>query len=116
MPIKFGDEIHLDAATAEQKSHPQLLGLADGRFVASWTESTAGGSSQIHVQMFNADGGRHGTEFVGTPVILDGTDQQLNATSDGGFALSWSEYGTGTLDIVAQRFDPDGAVAGSKIV
>jgi VCBS repeat-containing protein len=98
---------------------PDVAGLPDGGFVASWNSfDPASGSFDIRAQRFGPDGGPLGGAI---PVSVDepgafGQDDfgsSIAATSDGGFAVAWSgfrlsEDGMGDSDVFFRRFDADG--------
>jgi len=65
-PIKWGNGFRVNTIINDDQSAPVITGLADGRFVAMWTDmsSTLGdGNAAVHRQIFAADGSRIGVEF-----------------------------------------------------
>jgi Ca2+-binding RTX toxin-like protein len=73
-----------------------VTALADGRFVATWTDnSQIGGDSSgtsVHGQIFNADGSRRGAEFlVNSTTNGFQSDSTMTALGDGGFVVAWSD-------------------------
>src|SRR5436309_3249523 len=112
--VKWGSDIPLSLTTDDQQSSPQLAGLAGGGFAASWTEGPFdGGDGIIHVQVFNADGTRRGSEHAFlTHSLLGGSDHAIVGLTDGSFELAWSQYartGNDTIfNIMTQEFTRDG--------
>ena len=64
---KSGVEFLVNTSTANYQYDPAITALADGRFVVSWTDGSAGGGdtsgAAVHAQVFNGDGTRSGAEF-----------------------------------------------------
>ena len=93
---KVGQEFKVDALLSGQL--PSICGLADGRFVVVWSESTADGSSSaILGQLFNPDGTKVDGEFlINTTTIGGHIEPSVAALPDGRFVVSWSDSsGTG---------------------
>ncbi len=69
--------------------------LADGRFVAVWTErSAATNSSDIRAVVLNADGTPAGDPFtVNTTTDFPQLNPQAHALPDGGFVILWDSFG-----------------------
>jgi hypothetical protein len=105
-PSKWGNQLRLDGDIGSAYD-TEVAALADGRFVATWVFTTATGQQQVHGQLFDADGSRKGTEFF-LPGAGHRADAAVTALTNGGFALAWQEFTTGTLRLLAQTFDVDG--------
>ena len=117
--VPWESDIPLNLNTEGEQSAPQLAGLADGRFVAVWTDYQVGASTPIHIheQLFNADGSRHGSEYSVALQSNASQDHAVVGLADGGFELAWAQVDPVTdgyaYKIVAQQFSPDGAVVGT---
>ena len=89
---------------------PDVVGLADGRYVVTWTAGQlASGENDIRGRVFNADG--TSTEFVINNTMLG--DQQtsaLTALADGRFMVTWTSFedASGSYDIRGRVFNNDG--------
>ncbi len=104
---RSGDELLLKTVTNGRSFDPDITALPDGRFVATWQNST---DSNISAQVFNADGSEAGPEVV----VNTTTDRrQFSPTADtlpdGRVVISWTdESGTGG--------DPDGWAVRGQIL
>lgn len=112
---KFGGEFLVNTTTAGSQILPDITALPDGRFVTVWLDlsGTLGSpdSTVIRGQVFDANGGKHGSEFtVATAAGNAEIDTTIDVLPDGRFVVAWSDVdqpGTNTgLDISAQIFDP----------
>jgi Ca2+-binding RTX toxin-like protein len=126
MTATFGPEFLLNTSTFGSQGEASVTALADGRFVATWTDFAGefddlfGGV--IRAQLFNADGSKAGAELLVSPTgfVLQ-TQSSVAATADGGFVVSWTddnrmgEVDAGTA-IRAQVFGADGQKAGQPIL
>ncbi|MCA0869705.1 hypothetical protein LCL97_02600 [Seohaeicola saemankumensis] len=125
-----GGEFQVNTTTARDQSEPSVAGLADGRFVVSWRDTSATGGdtsvSAIRAQMYNVDGSPAGGEFL-VHTRTDGFQNRpaVAALADGGFVIAW-EDDSGRLwnagddisgfAIRAQLFDRDGGVIGGEVL
>src|SRR5262249_1906506 len=91
--VRWGSDIQLNLNPDGQQSAPVLAGLADGGFVAVWTsKAPTDPDGSVGVQVFNADGTRHGSEYSFTPQsVTVGRDHPVVGLSDGNFELAWSQ-------------------------
>ncbi|MBW7970285.1 VCBS repeat-containing protein [Bradyrhizobium sp. BR 10289] len=91
--------------------------LADGSFVVTWSEKTAGGNGNVsnYFRRFDA----LGATLDSGPVLIDnaGTNSDIHvvALADGGFAVTYTDTGwaantTGGTSITARVFNADGSV------
>lgn len=122
---KSGGEFLVNTTTANAQSAPTITALADGRFVAAWTDASQTGSdpslSAVRAQIFNANGLKSGPEFLVNTTALDKQLAPTLATlPDGHFVAAWtdaSQTGADTtgLAVRAQLFDPD-AVATNDVL
>lgn len=125
-PIKFGTEFLINTTTVGYQSYPALTALADGRFVAAWTDqSDSGGdasSSAIRAQVFNADGSKLGAEFlVNTTTASYQLDPALTALADGRFVVVWTDESLSIDDASGdaargQVFNADGSKSGTEFL
>ncbi len=107
--VKLGAELIVNTSTTGFQYAPDVIALADGKWVVAWVdEGTGDGSgSAIRAQVFNGDGTTNGTEFV---VNVTTTGQQtqpaLSLLADGRFVISWTTASDGDgTGIRAQIFD-----------
>jgi hypothetical protein len=121
-----GGEFLVNTTTAESQSAPAVAALADGRFVAVWSDlSRTGGDTDhdaVRGQIFDADGARSGAEFlVNTTTAFDQDAAKVAALLDGRFVVAWQD--TAPIDdqnsafretIRAQVFNADGSKLGSE--
>ena len=119
-PVRFGTEFLINTNTRLDQDESAITGLADGRFIVTWTDDSAiaGDTSEsaIRAQIYNADGSQAGPEFVLNSTTL-GTQRQpaITELADGRFVASWVDYGTIGL-IRAQVFNANGAKSGAEIL
>jgi Ca2+-binding RTX toxin-like protein len=113
-----GTEFEISATT----TGGSVTGLADGRFVVTWTDnSETGGDTSgyaVRGQVFNADGTPSGVEFlVNTTTAGDQHYTAVAALTDGGFVVTW-ENDTDFLhhDIRAQVYNADGTARGGELI
>ncbi|MCC9608246.1 hypothetical protein LOC68_00945 [Blastopirellula sp. JC732] len=107
-----GPEFRVNSTTEDHQQQPTIAMTADGRFVIAWTSNLQdGGGNGVYAQRYLADGTPDGSEFQ-VNSTTDGS-QALPAvaiSADGRFVIAW--YGNGQGDsrgIHAQRFSADGA-------
>ena len=113
---KVGAEFLVNTTTFAQQSTPDFTTLADGRFVAVWTDSsTIPGEPpgvSIKAQVFSAAGAKSGAEFmVNTPTNANNADPTVTLLADGRIMFAWTAPADGLLDtsgsaIHGQIFDP----------
>lgn len=115
---KVGKEFLVNSQTESFQTRPTVTGLANGRFVVTWEDSsgTLGDAStwSVKAQLFNANGTKQGGEFlINTQTENTQTTPTIAAISNGGFVISWSDN-SGDLssasdyNVKAQIFDSDG--------
>ena len=114
-----GDEFVVNTYTDGDQAVPELLGLADGRFLAVWQSTGQDGSYHgIFGQLFNVDGGKQGGEFQANTYVQD---TQAGASSamvnNGGFLVTWdgghAQDGSG-YGVFGQMYDGVGAKNGGE--
>ncbi|MFM2282230.1 MAG: hypothetical protein RLZZ444_4461 [Pseudomonadota bacterium] len=115
---KIGEEFLVNTATVNIQFAPSVTTLTNGGFVISWNDNSATGddSSQgsIKAQLYNAQGGTIGEEFLVNTMTTDFQVQPtIAALSDGGFVIAWRDASqtlgdTSDTSIKAQIFDANG--------
>jgi hypothetical protein len=105
-PTKYATEFQINSTVAGAQSDSTVVALADGRFVAAWTDA----SGFIRGRIFGADATPVGNDFViGAGPAAAAGRVHLTALSTGGFAATWQETVVGNVAIVAQVFSNTGA-------
>ena len=124
---KVGSEILVNTAgagaTFSLQNEERIVALSNGGFAVAWTDKNGDDSSQgVKAQLFNATGGRVGTEIlVNTTTLSSQLHPQLAALKNGAFVVTWDNW-SGTnpvnsgIDVNAQIFDNSGARVGSEIL
>jgi hypothetical protein len=122
--VRDGAEFIVPAEHFNNQFEPAVAGLADGRFVAVWTDfSGTGDPSQpgIRGRMFEADG-EPGAEFqVNATTANYQGEPTIAVLTDGRFVAAWTDYSetggdTSSAAIRARIFDSDGAPGGEFLV
>ncbi len=121
-----GAEFLVNTTTSGAQLDPSITGLADGRFVITWTDfSGSGGDTSglaIRAQVFNADGTVSGAEFLVNTTIASGqVESSVTSLADGRFVVSWTDQSatggdTSGQAIRAQVFNADGSVFGAEFL
>src|SRR5262245_12860711 len=111
-PIKWGNEFTVNAYTLGDQKLSSVTGLANGRFVVTWTDdshSLGDTNTGVHGQVFNADGSKFGAEFLVNPANADIQDSStVAALNDGRFVVAWYSFDGSKSSIHAQVFEADG--------
>jgi hypothetical protein len=131
---RVGSELLVNSATQDQQSRQQVTALANGGFVVTWEDASAGiggapgddSGSAVKAQVFAADGTRVGAELlVNTATAGLQGDQRATALSNGGFVVTWEDRSLGVggaagdsseLAVKAQVFAPDGTRIGAEFL
>lgn len=114
---KLGSEAQVNAISGFYND-PSITALKGGGYVITWATSDERelykGPSKLYAQIFDRDGVKVG----GEQVIAGSSDQDyfpsVSASDDGGFLVVWEaaerteDYGAGSGDIHARRFDANG--------
>jgi hypothetical protein len=118
-------ELHVNSTTNGAQVEPAITGLADGRFIVTWTDdgevARENGGTVVRGQIYAADGTPIGGEFdlPGTRGSAQFTPE-ITALADGGFVASWvdvHDFGeTGERLLNVQVFKADGTRSGAEIV
>lgn len=123
-----GSRFTIGGTSYGEQMHPNIASLADGRFVAIWTDqsdpkyddntgSEPGHKADVFGQIFNINGTPSSTVFqvnVGVPPAHAFHQPGVTALSDGGFAITWRDYltprtsGEGDAEMWLARHDRDG--------
>jgi Ca2+-binding RTX toxin-like protein len=124
---KWGNEFLLNTTTTGEQHTVGVTALADGRFVAVWTdESHLGGDadwSAVRAQLFNADGSKAGAELL-VNTSTAGLQEWPSATAlaDGRFVVSWADNtlplggDASAREVKAQIFNGDGTKSGADFL
>ena len=123
---KIGSEILVNTAgagaTFSMQTEERIIALSNGGFAVAWTDNNGDDSSQgVKAQVFNATGGKVGTEIlVNTTTLNAQLHPQLAALKNGGFVVTWDNWGgsssVGGITANAQVFDNSGARVGGEIL
>jgi Ca2+-binding RTX toxin-like protein len=93
--VKVGGELQVNTTTNNHQSLPDVVGLSDGRFVATWTDwgytDGAFGNGAIKAQIFNADGTKFGAEFTVNTTVRGFQGSPSIAAGTGGFVILWDD-------------------------
>ena len=121
-----GGEFLVNTATNAIQVGASVTGLADGRFVIAWSDSsTAFGDSSdtaIRAQMYNVDGTRQGGEFLVNTITSNRQyDPDITALAGGGFVVTWMDESQSAGDssgraVRAQVFNADGSQSGVEFL
>ena len=110
--VKIGSDFRINSTTAGDQAFPSITALADGGFVAVWTDSSGlGGDASgtgIKARIYSA-GFQPGVEFqVNTTTAGAQIAPHVTALHGGGFAVTW-------LDTGATGLNPDEFVARAQL-
>ncbi|HET9717348.1 MAG TPA: cadherin domain-containing protein [Pseudolabrys sp.] len=122
---KAGSQFQLNTTTGQGgQFKPSITQLADGRFVATWNDTSRTGGffgDAIRGQIFDANGNKLGGEFLVNKLTTTGQsnqdDSKITALTGGGFVVTWEgSNGDGNgLGVKAQVFDANGAKVGDEL-
>ena len=121
-----GSNFLVNTVVTGAQNDAAIAGLANGRFVATWTDqSLLGGDPSgagVKAQMFNADGSAFGTEFqVNSSTTFDQFQPEICALANGRFVITWTDV-TPALDdtsfsaIRMQVFSVTGTLIGGEVL
>ena len=121
-----GEEFVVNTTTNGSQNQPAITALANGGFVAVWTDlglnSGDMSSGAVRAQVFGNNGARSGPEFlVNSGVIGSQGDATVCALGDGGFVVAWGDSsllaGDNSVNAVrAQVFTSTGVPSGAEIL
>ncbi len=117
---KIGDEFRIDNLTSSfsYTASPAVASLANGGFVASWSEEYYTGDDFVlrtKAQLLDSRGTKIGSEFV----VNDkdsGDGAVIAALENGSFVISWADYLSRDYDVKAQIFNANGTKIGSTFL
>jgi hypothetical protein len=121
-----GPEFLLNATVSGNQFSPSIAGLANGSFVAAWTDHSQTGDDTdglaIRARRFADFGVPDGNEFlVNLTRVNSQHDPAVAGLDDGRFVVVWTDDSgasgeTSVSDIRAQVFAPTGAPVGAELV
>ena len=121
-----GSEFLVNTTTEDNQVAPTITGLTNGGFVVTWYDTSGQGGdaigASIKAQIYNAAGGRVGSEFlVKTATAGNQSEPAVAGLSDGGFVISWTDGSgvggdTSSVGIKAQVFSAAGATVGAEFL
>ena len=108
----------MNTATVNGQSQPDITGLANGGFVATWA-SFDPAQPGIIAQIYDAAGTKIGGEIVVPETTAPGEfAPAITSLPDGGYVISWQSYdgqNQNLTGILAQRFDASGNKVGVQM-
>jgi Ca2+-binding RTX toxin-like protein len=109
-------EFPFPAPSGALRSDASITGLADGRFVAAFSEGHEDPLTvDVRALLFSADGSPAGSLDVALGSFIEHSPD-VTALADGGFAFSWSRYlGADTQNIYVSVLNADGSVRHAPI-
>ncbi|MEO0032096.1 MAG: hypothetical protein RIS94_1854 [Pseudomonadota bacterium] len=108
-----GGEFRVNTATAGDQTVPAVAQLTNGGFVVTWTDASVTG---IKAQVYDATGAKVGAEFlVNTSSAGEQDRPAVAGLADGGFIVTWHDFGVPNGDIKARTFAADGTAQGAEI-
>ncbi|GAA0603422.1 hypothetical protein GCM10009416_46330 [Craurococcus roseus] len=118
-PVQTAPEFRANSTLAGDQYGSSITTLSDGGYVVAWAGSETPGSAlyDIYVQRYSAAGAAVGVErrvntnAAGSNTTATGFEHGPTVTglADGGYVVSWLGPGTESPNVVAQRFDRNGA-------
>lgn len=123
---KAGAEFLVNTTISNFQRLPTITAVANGNFVAAWEDySQSGGDTSgcaIRAQLFNANGGKVGTEFlVNATTAGNQYDPIITNLTDGRFLVAWEDYSQSAGDtsgyaLRAQLFNANGSADGGEFL
>jgi hypothetical protein len=112
--------VHADAAG--QQTLAEVASLQGGGYGIAWVSRLDSGAASVHLQRFDADGQRAGTESI-VPLAAGETDATVAVLPDGSLALATLQTGSASADqpwitrtaVVLRRYDASGAQLGTAL-
>jgi hypothetical protein len=124
--IKVGSEFLVNTQTIGSQTAPAVSALPTGGFVVGWTDGSAVGQdtsgSGVKAQIFDAAGGKVGSEFlVNTATNSAQQIPNIATLNSGGFVVTWIDSSlvggdTSGTAIKAQIFDAAGVKSGGELL
>jgi Ca2+-binding RTX toxin-like protein len=116
---KDGKAIQVNTSTTGGQFNPEVVTLADGSFVVSWTREAT--QNNIFMQRYSETGTKLGAETqVNTTNGFYG-ESSITALTTGGYVVTWAtsddpETSSGDSFVYAQMFDKNGAKVGIELI
>ncbi|MFP5443601.1 MAG: hypothetical protein ACLGIY_08370, partial [Betaproteobacteria bacterium] len=117
VPEKIGTETLVNTYTTGRQEGSKVTALSDGTYLVVWHSLNQPGDSHwgVYAQRYDADGTKIGGEFhVNTSIGNHQAGATVVAQPGGAFTILWTSFQNGTNDIMAQRFDANGAKLGGE--
>jgi hypothetical protein len=117
----LGAELMVNTYTHGSQERPAVAVDGAGRFVVTWTSTTAlgdaaeqdGDGAGVFARRFSSDGSPQGSEFqVNTHTIGNQTGAAVAAAPSGEFLIAW----VGPSDARCQLFDASGTAIGGELI
>jgi large repetitive protein len=112
-----GAEFQVNSQTLGAQVEPDVASLANGGFVAVWTDRSGedGSSYGVYAQIYGADGAPVGGEFqVNTTTLSNQYEPVVVGLTDGSFVVAYRSDYTGTTytpdEILAKRYSATGTL------
>ena len=111
LAVPLDDPFPVNAATTDDQRTASIARDAQGRFVAVWTDE----AQTIWGRRFDADGTALGGNFpVNTSTPLNAVSPHVASDPSGNFVVTWTSYDASSADVMARRFDSNGAPLGDE--
>ena len=111
LAVPLDDPFPVNAATTDDQRAASIARDAQGRFVAVWTDE----AQTIWGRRFDADGTALGGNFpVNTSTPLNAVSPHVASDPSGNFVVTWTSYDASSADVMARRFDSNGAPLGDE--
>lgn len=121
---QYSSAVQVNTVTSYTQDSPSITALADGGFVVSYSDSSAGWDSwgddswyeAVRMQRFHDDASTNGTESLVNTTVFRAQDYSSVALLENGqFIVAWSDGISGVeMDLNAQLYNADGSVAGDE--
>jgi Ca2+-binding RTX toxin-like protein len=110
-----GPEISIAQALADGQSAPMVAALANGGFVAVWSDPLSS-DPNIYARIFDASGVATGAEFQVNDQAA-GTQGLASVTqlANGGLVIGWTSTLGGASEVQARIFDAAGQAVGAEV-
>ncbi|HCQ64885.1 MAG TPA: hypothetical protein DIU07_06830 [Rhodobacteraceae bacterium] len=117
-----GSEFRVNLVTTNGQVQPDVLALADGRFIVAYSDTSQGVETDgddtdigaIRARIYNPDGSPDGDEFL-VNVTTDGhqNEPQMAQLPDGRVVFTWSDYSYG---VATDGDDPSNGAIRARIL
>ncbi|NKJ43557.1 cadherin domain-containing protein [Novosphingobium sp. SG720] len=131
---KLGSEFLINTATSGGQTLPTIASLANGGFIVTWTDASAGvggaggdtSGKAIKAQIFDATGAEVGSEIrINARTVSDQFQPSVASLAGGGYVITWTDTagaisGTGAdtseAAVKARIYDANGAKVGGEFL